>query len=161
MRLLLSTALVALLPASWALALTTTTTSFQKGDANAYSSITELRISMTPASDGTNGALVTNFGIDGYQADDPTTPGNEFSPDQPSLTKWDNLFGSGPGQIPAGATILSATLTHKTTNGGSADTNGPWSIASLNQPFDLTTTRYSRFPSAHPPRFPGPWGPEG
>jgi len=161
MRLRLSAIAIVLLPSSWALALTTTTATFQKGDANGYSSMTELRISMTPGSDGTNGASVTNFGVDGYVADDPATPANEFSPDQPSLTKFDNIFGAGQGQIPAGATILSATLTMKTTNGGSADTNGPWSIASLNQPFDLATTRYMSFPSADPLGFRGPWWQDG
>src|SRR4051812_2462517 len=106
MRLRLTAIAIVLLPSSWALALTSTTTSFQKGDANGYSSITELRISMTATADGTNGASVTNFGVDGYVADDPNTPGNEFSPDQPSLTKFDNIFSTGAGQIPAGATIL-------------------------------------------------------
>lgn len=34
-----------------------------------------------------------------------------------TLLGFDNLFGSGPGQIPVGATITSATLTLQTTNG--------------------------------------------
>src|SRR5215208_1492489 len=38
-----------------------------------------------------------------------------------TLLRFDNavLFGNGPGQIPLGATITSATLTLQTTNGSS------------------------------------------
>ncbi|HEX3601874.1 MAG TPA: DNRLRE domain-containing protein, partial [Lacipirellulaceae bacterium] len=163
MRLFLATVLAAVIPASWALALTTNTVSFQKGDANGYSGITELMISDNGApNDGRDGSTVQSWSVDGYQPDDPsTTTTNEFSPDQPSLTKWDNIVGSGATQIPQGATILSAQVSLKTTNGAAAASNGPWSLASLNSPFDLASTRYANFPSSDPLGFRGPWWQDG
>ncbi len=113
MRLVLATVLTVTIPASWAFAITTNTVSFQRGDANGYSSISELMISDAGgANDGRDGTTVQSWSVDGYQPDDPsTTTTNEFSPDQPALTKWDNIFGAGATQIPQGATILSAQLT--------------------------------------------------
>jgi len=145
MRLVLATVFAAMIPASWAFAITTNTVSFQRGDANAYSGITELLISDNGApNDGRDGSAVASWGVDGYAPEDPNTPAIEFSPDQPSLTKFDNIIGSGANQIPQGATILSAQLTLSTTSGSAANTNGPWSVAQLNQPFTLAT-RLRRF----------------
>jgi hypothetical protein len=151
---------LALLPAGWTFGITSTTVTFQRGDANAYDGVTELRVSMNAGNDGTDGGTIASWGIDGYRADDPVTPANEFSPDQPSLTRFDNIFGAGGGEIPLGATILDATLRLKTTNGSSANTNGPWSVANLSQPF-TSATRYVDFPSADPLGFRGPWWQDG
>src|SRR5882757_6622025 len=101
MRLFLATVLAATIPASWAFALTSTTVSFSKGDANGYAGPTELLISDNGApNDGRDGSTVASWGVDGYAPDDPsTTTTNEFSPDQPSLTKFDNIFGNGSNLI--------------------------------------------------------------
>ncbi len=160
MRISITSIVLALIPASWALAVSSTTVTFQKDDANGYTDITELRVSMNTGGDGTDGSTVTNYGVDGYRPDDPQTMANEFSPDQPSLTRFDNIFGAGAGKIPLGATILDATLRLKTTNGGSANTPGPWGVANLLQPFTLAT-RYIDFPSADPLGYRGPWWQDG
>jgi hypothetical protein len=149
MRLTLSAIVLALLPASWALAIPTTTTSFQK-DVDGYTDLTEVRISMTASRDGTIGANVSNYLIDGWQTDDPLTPEIEAdSPDEQELIKFGSLFGTGPGQIPQGATILDAKLTYKTYDTGTTPPSpGPWGVAALNQPF-TTATRYADFPSSN------------
>src|SRR5688500_4411403 len=49
--------------------------------------------------------------------------------------RFENLFGSGLGQIPAGATILAADLTIWTSVRSNAQTNGPFGVAPLAAPF--------------------------
>src|SRR5688572_19381578 len=98
-------AFFALLPSGLALGITTATTSFQNGVAG-YTGTFDMRISMTETRDGTLGSTVTNYLIDGYAPDNPeTTMTNEFSPDEQGLLRFDNIFGSNPGQIPLGALI--------------------------------------------------------
>ena len=43
--------------------------------------------------------------------------------DEISLLRFENIFGSNPGQIPPGATILSATLTYKVSSDANAQGN--------------------------------------
>src|SRR6188768_1696297 len=125
MRLKISVIVLTLLPASWALAITTTTTSFQK-DADGYTDISEMRISYHWADnnaantrDGSNGNTSTNYLIDGFQTDDPLTPAIEAdSDDEQELIKFGSIIGNSAGQIPAGATILDATLTYRTYDTG-------------------------------------------
>src|SRR3954462_13214220 len=138
MRLSIAAIVLAFVPASWALAITSTTTSYQNGDANAYAGTVDMRISMTTSRDGTSGASpTTQLLIDGYRADDPnTTTTNEFSPDEQGFVRFDNIFGNNAGQIPLGATILDATIRLRTGNASTSNSPGPWGVARLNQPFD-------------------------
>src|SRR3712207_6269031 len=56
--------------------------------------------------------------------------------DQQMLMRFGALFGDGPGQIPLGATITSATLTLRTTN---ATVQGP-TLRRLLTPWDNAST---------------------
>jgi hypothetical protein len=162
MRFLIATAVAALVPATWAMALTQSTVSFQYG-ADGYTAMDEMRISMTASRDGTVGTAVTNYLIDGWATDDPlTTPIEADSPDEQELIRFDNIIGAGA--IPQGATILGAQLIYRTYNlGTTANSGGPWGVAALNQPFTssgATPTRHADFPSDNgnpltPSR--GPW----
>lgn len=86
-----------------------------------------------------NGSEVVNDFLDGYQTDS--------SPDEQRLIRFDNIIGSEPGQIPAGATILSAELVVTTSLVGNAQTGGPYGVAGLLQPFDSTTSYFIDFTS--------------
>src|SRR6185503_20942824 len=103
--------------------------------------VLQMRISMSPTAgrDGTNGANVTNYLIDGWATDDPLTPAIEAdSPDEQELIRFGGVFGNGAGQIPLGATILDANLTYRTYDQGTtANSPGPWGVAALLQPFTL------------------------
>ena len=66
-------------------------------------------------------------------------PGQEIDERQ-MLIRFDNIFGAGVGQIPAGSKILSASLDLTTANRVSGDgTSGPHGVAQLLVPFDSTT----------------------
>jgi len=86
-----------------------------------------------------DGSEVANDFLDGYKTDS--------SPDEQRLIRFDNIIGSEPGQIPAGATILSAELVVTTSLVGNAQTGGPYGVAGLLQPFDSTTTYFGDFSS--------------
>jgi len=116
-----------------------------------------MRISQPGAAarDGTNGNSVSNYLIDGWQTDDPTTMAIEAdSPDEQELIRFDNIFGVGAGKIPLGATILDAQLTYRThiatppATDTTSNSAGPWGVAALMQPF-TTATRYADFPSSN------------
>jgi hypothetical protein len=125
-----------------------TTVTFQHG-VDGYVSGDEIRISMTASRDGTNGQAVGNYLIDGWETDDPDTEPIENSPDEQELVQFNSIFGSNPGQIPLGATILNAQLTYKTFDTGTTPpSGGPWGVAALLQPF-TTATRYADFPSSN------------
>lgn len=78
-----------------------------------------------------NGNTVTQAYLDGYIADNVNTAANESSPDDQAIVKFDNLFGSTAGQIPAGATILQAKLVLRTTTGGNSLTEGEYAIRQM------------------------------
>jgi len=81
-----------------------------------------------------NGSEVVNDFLDGYQLN--------TSPDEQALLRFDNVIGSDPGQIPLGATVLSAELFVTTSLVGNAQTGGPYGVAGILRPFDSTTMYY-------------------
>jgi len=111
------------------------TTSFQNG-ADGYTGTFDRTISERN-DHNVDGSEVVNDFLDGYQTD--------ASPDEQRLIRFDNIIGSEPGQIPAGATILSAELLVTTSLVGNAQTGGPYGVAGLLQPFDSTTTYFVDF----------------
>src|SRR4051794_15529872 len=126
MRLTISVIALTLLPASLALALTTNTVSFQNG-VNSYSGTYDRYIAQTPDS-GVDGSALADLPLIGIT--------------QQGLIRFDNIFGSNPGQIPLGARIIDASL-QLSTFGGSVTTegtNGPYTVAGLTAPFNNTTT---------------------
>jgi hypothetical protein len=137
--------------ASSALAqVSSTVVSFQEG-VNGYAGTFDILLSERPAFDGTLGANTPNYFVDGS--------GANGSPDEQGVIRFDNIFGTGPGRIPQGATILRASLT-VTTNGGDplttppgnslAQTNAPYAVVGLLQPASPASRRIdfgSRGPS--------------
>ncbi len=116
-----------------------TVVSFQQG-VNGYSGALERRINSVDGSAIGAGGSGTNLSVDGYQPNTVAPPGtSNYSPDQPVLMRFDNMFGSGAGQIPAGAFILDATLQLSSHNNSTADSGGPFGIAGLLQPFTSST----------------------
>jgi hypothetical protein len=111
------------------------TSSFQNG-ADGYTGTFDRTISERN-DHNLNGSEVVNDFLDGYQTD--------TSPDEQRLIRFDNIIGSEPGQIPAGATILSAELIVTTGLVSNAQTGGPYGVAGLLQPFDSTTTYFGDF----------------
>ncbi|UCF16745.1 MAG: DNRLRE domain-containing protein, partial [Phycisphaerales bacterium] len=111
------------------------TTSFQNGK-DGYTGTFDRWISET-LEDNQDGSTVVNDFMDGYKTDS--------SPDTQALLRFDNIFGSDPGQIPSGATILSAELIVTTALVGNAQTGGPYGVAGLLQPFDSTTSYFVDF----------------
>jgi VCBS repeat-containing protein len=65
------------------------------------------------ANSGANNATATSLNVDG---DDPAGSGNDVQ----ALMRFENIFGTGAGQIPAGSQVLSATLQLQVTNGGNS-----------------------------------------
>ena len=111
------------------------TTSFQNG-VDGYTGTFDRTISERDEHN-VDGSEVVNDFLDGYQTDS--------SPDEQRLIRFDNIIGSEPGQIPAGATILSAELIVTTGLVGNAQTGGPYGVAGLLQPFDSTTSYFVDF----------------
>ncbi|MBC8217561.1 MAG: hypothetical protein H8E73_03780, partial [Planctomycetes bacterium] len=74
------------------------TTSFQNG-LDGYTGTFDRTISERDEHN-LDGSEVVNDFLDGYTRDS--------SPDEQRLIRFDNIIGSEPGQIPAGATVLSA-----------------------------------------------------
>jgi len=99
-----------------------------------------------------NGSEVVNDFLDGYQKDN--------SPDEQFLVRFDDIIGDDPGQIPAGATVLSAELTVTTSLVGNAQTGGPYGVAGVLQPFDSATVYYD-FISNTQMISRGPWWQDG
>jgi hypothetical protein len=79
------------------------TVSFQQGVNNYTSALDTMLQQASPAAAA---GTATTIGVD-------TGTGVEVQ----TLLGFDNLFGPGPGQIPPNASITSATLTLRTTNG--------------------------------------------
>ncbi len=131
MRRTISVIVLTLLPASWALALTTTTVSFQNG-VDGYSGTYDRYIAQIP-DQGVDGSVLNNVGLIGNT--------------QQGLFRFDDIFGNGPGQIPYGARIIDASLQLSTRGGPDADgsgTNGPFTVSGLTSPFDSSTV-YSTY----------------
>ena len=126
------------------------TTSFQNG-VNGYTGTFERTISERN-DNNVNGSEVVDDFLDGYQKD--------TSPDEQRLIRFDNIIGSDPGQIPAGATVLSAKLVVTTSIVGNAQTGGPYGVAGIIQPFDATTVYYD-YVSATEMVGRGPWWEDG
>ncbi|MDX2198452.1 MAG: metallophosphoesterase [Phycisphaerae bacterium] len=106
-----------------------TVVSFQQG-VNGYISTldTQLSENQPAASFGTVGSMK-------WDTDDPSSSGRDAF----ALLRFDNIFGSGAGQIPPGASIVSALLTYDVFNGGD-----PGSLYDALVPWDETTT-YNTF----------------
>ena len=98
MRLTISVIVLTLLPASWALALTTTTVSFQNG-INGYTGTFDRYINdgtssaKSPAIAQTNGSAVQSYTLNGYL--------QSTTQDSQGLIRFDNIFGNAAGQIPS------------------------------------------------------------
>jgi hypothetical protein len=103
---------------------TVQTASFQQG-ASGYAGTVDTFLHQNAPT--TNNAAATSLKVDN---DDPAGTGN----DAQALLRFDNLFGSGAGQIPLNATIRSATLQLQVTNGSVDNMNlhrmlSPWTAA--------------------------------
>jgi len=127
------------------------TTSFQNG-ADGYTGTFDRTISERDEHN-VDGSEVVNDFLDGYQTD--------ASPDEQRLIRFDNIIGSEPGQIPAGATILSAELILTTSLVSNAQTGGPYGVAGILQPFDSTTTYFVDFTTTTDLGSRGAWWQDG
>ena len=128
------------------------TLAFQQG-IDGYSSQFDRRV----GEDGTgqNGSAVPQYFVDGM-------PGPaDNSPDINGLVRFDNLFGTGPGQIPPGAEVTDARLTLTTATVNDAQSPGPWLIDRLMVPFDGTTTYATLGGDPNPASFDGFEGARG
>ncbi|MBK1882202.1 DNRLRE domain-containing protein [Luteolibacter pohnpeiensis] len=108
----------------------TTTVSFQEG-VDGYTGEFDKRI----GSDGTNelGTAVASYYLDGF-------PGHASSPDINGIIRFDNLIGTGEGQIPPGATVVKAELMLTTAGGANSMSGGPYVIDRLIDPVTAETT---------------------
>lgn len=113
----------------------TQTTSFQNG-VGGYDGTFDMFISSNEA-DERLGAEVANYFVDGSNFGG--------SPDTQGLFRFDDMFGDGAGQIPTGATILSAELNLRTSVRNNAETNGPFGVSALLEPISADTTYLDYF----------------
>lgn len=158
-RFLLSSAIVggAFLPFGGLAYSQVQSTSFQNG-ANGYTGTFDRRISeriVTVPESELNGGDVASYFLDGFSG------GDTVSPDDPGLIRFDNIIGNGPGQVPTGATILSAKLTLTTALSGNAQTSGPFGVSGLLQPFNGSTSYFTDYTSATDFGSRGPWWQDG
>jgi len=128
------------------------TTSFQNG-ANGYTGTFDRRICDRQA-DEMDGGSVPSYYLDGFKTD-------LTSPDTQGLIRFDDIIGDGEGQIPAGATILSAELTVTTSLAGNAHTAGPFGVSGLLQAFDSTTSYFVDFSTTTDLGSRGAWWQDG
>jgi hypothetical protein len=158
-----------LLPATWALALTSTTVSFQNG-VNGYSGTFDRYINdgtsstTSPVIAQTDGSVVQSYTLNGYS--------QSVTQDSQGLIRFDNIFGASAGQIPSGAYILDAKLQIVTEGGATttptgnptgqsnagatpptdiSGTVGPFGVSGLLQPFSSATDYYTDFPNPGDP----------
>jgi hypothetical protein len=127
---------VLVLPTGAALGVTATV-SFQNG-ANGYSGALDRRISS--GNEISNGADSAAYFLDGFNGTD--------SNDTQGLIRFNDILGSGAGQIPSGATILDARLTVTTSLAGNAQTSGPFGVAGLLRAVDSNTDYFANFNSS-------------
>ena len=136
---------LALIPAGLACALTTNTVTFQNG-VNSYTGTYDRYIFQTPGG-----------GVDGSSVPDFTLLAGGVN-EQQGLIRFDNIFGSNPGQIPLGAKIVDASLQLTTIGGVSTSTdatNGPFTVSGLTSSFDSSTT-FGSYAAGH-----GAWFEDG
>jgi len=116
----------------------TTVVTFQQGDGGAFSETDATYIeanvpNTTHSAHDSNGHSSTNFGGDATLFNE-TDVAHAANPGVTrSLVRFSDIFGAAVGQIPAGATINSATLTLSQKGGsfdGSADTIGVYQVLS-------------------------------
>ncbi len=107
------------------------TVNFTQG-VNGYLGVTDTFIDQ--AAPATPQGSATSLLIDG---DSSTASGNQLAQ---GLIKFDNLFGNNPGQVPLGATILSAKLSILTGSTSGDETANQMSLHRLWVPFDNTST---------------------
>ena len=69
-----------------------------------------------------------------------TLQGTPAIPIRQALVRFDDLFGAGPGQIPAGTTIVSAQLRLTTLNTASSATDGIVAVHRMKQPWSEAST---------------------
>ena len=125
-----------------------TTVTFQQG-VNGYSGLTDIYTGIVGVGDGgvtpdeqTNDATTVTLGsdraavfLDGFYNDTPNAGG-----DTQGLFRFDGIFGSGAGQIPPGARIISATMQLTTSQLQFSGTNeAPHVVARLLVPFDANS----------------------
>src|SRR5215467_6424500 len=107
MRQTISVIVLTLLPASWALGITTSTVSFQNG-INGYTGTFDRYINdgtssaASPVIAQTDGSAVQSYTLNGFLSGS--------TQDSQGLIRFDNIFGNAAGQIPSGAFILDAQL---------------------------------------------------
>ncbi|MBM4024491.1 MAG: hypothetical protein FJ280_03685 [Planctomycetes bacterium] len=128
------------------------TVSFQNG-VNGYNGTFDRQIGERDV-DHKDGSTVPNYFLDGFAP-------NGSSPDAQGLVRFDDIFGTEPNRIPAGATILSAELILTTSRVGNAQTGGPYGVAGLLQPFDSKTSYFVSFATTTNMGSRGPWWQDG
>lgn len=146
MSILRWTSVLAFIPVNCALGLTTTTVSYQNG-VDGYSGTFDRRISDALGAQEYDGSTVEQYYVDGYAPEDPGGGGG--SSDQQALIRFDNIFGGGAAQIPAGAFIIDAGLVLTTGPSGNSDSGGPFGVAALYAPFSSSTS-YADYASSEP-----------
>jgi hypothetical protein len=119
-----------------------TTVRFQQG-VNGYSGTTMLWLRDNNQLGGTDGASIESAFLDGYHNTDHTEDGKNSSDDR-ALVKFDNIFGSQVGKVPAGSTIVKAYLKVTTSEVGNAQTGEPFQVHQMTQNWS-TGTYYSDF----------------
>lgn len=103
----------------------TTTTSFQRGNISGYASVVDTGVDL--AAPSTAYGAATSVYVEGFG----NTPAG-------MLVRFDNIFGTGPGQIPPGATITSASLRIAQLQAGSSSTT--MSLYKVLVPWDANST---------------------
>ncbi len=122
------------------------TVSFQEG-VDGYAGTFQMRILSTTAGGGQMNE--SSVFLDGFK--DMAEPTAD-EPDRWELLRFDNILGTGPGQIPLGATILSARLefvTEPQAVHGAAESPGPIGLARMLKPSD-STSRWQTFGTEGP-----------
>ncbi|MBX7106065.1 MAG: autotransporter-associated beta strand repeat-containing protein [Gemmataceae bacterium] len=107
------------------------------GASDPYAGTIQIRIDSTDPLSNVDGSTAPG----GYYFLDGTTT-DLASPNQFDLIRFDSIFGSNPGQIPAGSIIRSATLTYRTaptSDNSTSPTAGPFAPVQLFTAFDNTT----------------------
>jgi len=123
-------ALAALLVGGAAQAQSTVT--FQQGGLLTDGVTTYFGISEAAIGNAAATSTVTTVGIDGVSSGDGT--------ERQFFLKYDSIFGTTAGLIPAGATILDAQLTLRTTGNSNAQSGGTFVIGGMKVPFSGATT---------------------
>lgn len=131
-------------PASPARASTPTlilTRDFQQG-VDGYEGTTQLRLRANGLVE--NGADIAQYYLDG-------SPFANQADDTVDVIRFDSVFGTGPGQIPVGATILDAQLVYTTGDAADAMTGGPYQLGRLTSEVPSYAT-YNDYPLDPPER---------